>query len=144
MIAVRRITTEYNDDYNDEDYDDVSDQIDEFERTCGIGISKYKLPVLIAVEGGTLKGVVWGVWGGAEFNFDIAVSKDSRNTGIANLLIDATVDLYESEKWDYSEAYGEDPKITATVVNPIVVRMLLKRGFTIDREIGSEVFMERE
>lgn len=114
-------------------YDYDSDEGDPYDiaKRAGIYVSNDKEPILTATEGGKLVGAAFVSVDHAsgEYSFDIAVDPDYQGRKIGTKLLDGVMEDYQSNAWEFP-----DMKIQVDAINPIMVKMLAKRGF---EEVGS-------
>lgn len=75
-------------------------------------------------------GALWTTNNFEYFSFDIVIAPNHRGKKIADKLIDIALDEYKDQNYFYGEMNdGEELPITVEVVNPIMEKLLQKRGF---------------
>lgn len=93
----------------------------------------------VAIEDGIVIGTIASGWSknndyGEDvmvFSFDLVVKPDFRKKGIGLRLIQDAIQKYNQEKLDYQEM-GNKTMMRIWVVNPILIPVLEKLGFTIE------------
>ena len=75
-------------------------------------------------------GALWTTDNFEYFSFDIVVAPTHRGKKIADKLIDIALDEYKEQNYFYGEMHdGEELPLTVEVTNPIMEKLLQKRGF---------------
>ena len=74
-----------------------------------------------------------------EYSFDIVVSPQFQKLGLGDKLLNLALNLYQENK----EARGADYKIRLDVINPVMERMLERKGFVRVGREGGITLMER-
>ena len=121
-----------------EDYeDDILDKIDTLEKESGIHFTRDRFidTILFHKKDNKVVGVLYYSDDTDKFTFDVIVSKDYRNKGIASYLVELALDFYNSD----TEMFNN--KIEVDAVNPIMANLLkTKFNFKVKEKLpGREI-----
>jgi len=148
MIKYKQYLTEklnesFNDDYEtfygDEIESEDADQAYKLAKKHEISVLSDKEIYAIMKINNEVAGALWTVFMSDEYSFDIVVADKYQGKGIAKELVDMAISDYEQTK----EAF-DDPIIRADVVNPIMKKILLQKGFEVESEVPNHVMMIRK
>ena len=136
---------EYIQDWEEEEAEEIGEEyipvVTQAEEITTIGIEGRKELSAVAVDlndENKVYGVLYTGMVGDQFSFDVQVAPEAQGKRVASDLIDEAMDRFEF----YQEAYGDDIKMVAHVVNPHLINHLNRKGFEIIEKVGSEVWME--
>jgi len=104
-----------------EDYeDDILKQIDEIESKSGIHLTRdrYINQILFDINNKKVAGILYLSSDTDKFTFDVIVAKEYQNKGIAKMLIEDALEIYEYD----NELYNN--RIEVDAVNPIMANIL--------------------
>lgn len=105
-----------------------------------IGVLSDKEIHTVAITNNEVVGALWTSWMSGEFSFDIVVREDYQGQGVGKRLIDIAINTYNEDK----EAF-DNPIMKAYVVNKkVMVPMLLKKGFKVEKEYPDQIIMFKE
>ena len=105
-----------------------------------IGVLSDKEIHTVAISNDEVVGALWTSWLSGEFSFDVVVRDDFQGKGVGKRLVDIAIDTYNQDK----EAFDE-PIMKAYVVNKqIMVPLLLKKGFKVEKEYSDQIVMVKE
>jgi len=114
-------------------------QAEELATFVGLYISRNKKLTAIALENDSIIGAAWSEMDNEEFSFDIAVLPEFQGKGIGTELVDMMISIYNEYKYDMPNL-----KMNIDVINPNMVKILSKKGFTIDKTIAHHNYMIKE
>lgn len=136
---------EYIQDWEEEEAEEIGEEyipvLTQAEEITTIGIEGRKELSAVAVDlndENKVYGVLYTGMVGDQFSFDVQVAPEAQGKRVASDLIDEAMDRFEFAQ----EAYGDDIKMVAHVVNPHLINHLNRKGFEIIEKVGSEVWME--
>lgn len=101
----------------------------------GIGITSDRSLEFVVLDGNEPVGLAFTANDGNTFEFDVAVVSTHQGEGIGSALVDACIDMYDSENFD------NDLTLETYVVNPAMRHILSKKGFEVSRIGGDSVYM---
>ena len=116
-----------------------AEQADQVFKSEGIRYGRDKNVSQVAIENGVVIGALASGWdrdnGYGEdvmvFSFDLVVKPECRRQGVGLKLIQDATNKYNQEKLDYQES-GSQTMMRIWVVNPILIPVLERFGFTIE------------
>jgi len=112
----------------------------------GIGRGSSLTGVLIDTKKRLVVGTLWTNNSITDhvFSFDIAIDAQYRGRGLGDIILKAMIEEYKDRNSIYEEMYDKRLPIMITVINPILVKMLEKYGFRIDRQESDRVYMTHD
>ena len=123
------------DEFGEIDYD-AEDAVRKIARDRNLGITSDRELALVAKdENGEIVGGAFISVDQDSYTFDVVVSKDVEGKGVGSKLLDAVIDPNKTISYEFSEMYP-NAKIKVDVVNPSMKKMLEKRGFQVEKQIG--------
>lgn len=122
---------------DDEEMDyDLAEEALQVAKLSGINILSDKELTAATIEGGKVTGALFTGLSGDVYSFDVAVDPAHQGKGIGSQLTDLGLQNFAN----YSEM-GASIKLDA--VNPQMVEMLKRRGFSVTQQFGGHQIMER-
>jgi len=79
-----------------------------------------------------------------EFNFDVAIHPNYRGRGLAEILIKAMIEEYREYNSAYRDMYDKTLPIMITVINPLLINVLKRYGFSVDKQSSDRVYMTHD
>ena len=115
---------------------DADNAVRKIARDRNLGItSDRELAFVAKDENGEIVGGAFISVDQDSYTFDVVVSKDVEGKGVGSKLLDAVIDPNKTIGYEFSEMYP-NAKIKVDVVNPSMKKMLEKRGFQVEKQIG--------
>jgi len=121
----------------DESDDDILGLSYALAKQNGLYISSDKTLTDYVLDGEKVVAALFCSQDSTSFSFDVVVDENYRNQKIATKLINYALSLYKENK----EIYGDDYYAEVEVVNPLLIGVLEKKGFTKKHKTQSGILM---
>lgn len=145
MLKILKYKMNFNEFYNQFEYiygEDIEledeDAAYKMAKKHDIAVLSDKDLFLIIKMNEDIAAALWTTWLSGEYSWDIVVNNKYQKQGLGKELVNIAIREYNESK-----DHNEDPIMRVDVINPIMKKILLQKGFKVESETPTHTMMTK-